>query len=196
MSVTYTQADYEKVRKCILQPIESLYGPVEKGAIDFWVEDLKGFSEQQLNKAFVDVRRSSNFKPKINQILEAIKGDTQTTGTAEAFLRKLQTNANEARKASREYVKSFEKTKLARNLRDRNEAHFRIVRSYVATVAHSQAMLIRGFKNVAVPNCIKYGERHVVDEEYASRRRFAEKDMYQAKQAGSIGVTVPDWILS
>lgn len=69
-----TQQDYQKVNRCIIDPIKALYRvEFNEYMVEAMVEDLCVFDEQRLTEAMREIRRTRQSRPSIAHILEACK---------------------------------------------------------------------------------------------------------------------------
>ena len=70
-----TQADYDKVKTTVIDPLRNLYGAeINDYAADAMVEDLARFDKPTLEQAMLDLRRSSKRAPTLALIFEACRG--------------------------------------------------------------------------------------------------------------------------
>lgn len=81
-------ANLDKVTRCIIQPMQSLWGyEVDEYTARAYVDELRYFTEEALNLAIKNLRRNSEKRPTIAKLIKACQDAksslTQTTSEAE-----------------------------------------------------------------------------------------------------------------
>ena len=77
---------YQKAKQTIIDPAQALYGghPLNDAQVEAFVEDLGGYSEDVLNRAFKQVRQECRMRPSLAHFVTAIREFTENTSTGVA----------------------------------------------------------------------------------------------------------------